>query len=49
MANKSKVQEFTNKQMVVTIPRGIAEAMRLEKGSMIEWIFDKGDIIVRKL
>jgi hypothetical protein len=28
--------------------RAIAEAMRLKKGDALEWIFDRGDLIVRK-
>jgi bifunctional DNA-binding transcriptional regulator/antitoxin component of YhaV-PrlF toxin-antitoxin module len=48
MANKSVVQQQKNKQMQLTIPRAIAEAMRLKKGDEVEWIFDRGDVLVRK-
>jgi bifunctional DNA-binding transcriptional regulator/antitoxin component of YhaV-PrlF toxin-antitoxin module len=48
MANKSKIQQFKNTQMMTTIPKGIAEAMRLKKGDELEWIFDRGDVLVRK-
>src|SRR4030042_5118807 len=46
-ANTSFVMFFRNGQMMITLPRGIAEAMRLNKGDTIEWIFDRGDLIIR--
>lgn len=48
MANTSIVQQQKNHQVQLTVPRAIAEAMRLKKGDSVEWIFDKGDVIVRK-
>ena len=49
MANTSKIGMTKNGQYLTTIPRGIAEAMRLKKGDKIEFMFDKGDVIVRKI
>lgn len=49
MANRSKVQQMKNDQFLVTIPRAIAEAMRIKKSDEIEWIFSQGDIVVRKI
>jgi len=49
MANQSIVQQQKNKQMFSTIPRAIAEAMRLKKGDTLEYIFDRGDVIIRKV
>lgn len=49
MANQSKIQQMKNNQFLVTIPRAIAEAMRLKKGDNIEWMFVQGDVIVRKV
>jgi bifunctional DNA-binding transcriptional regulator/antitoxin component of YhaV-PrlF toxin-antitoxin module len=49
IANKSSVMQQKNGQMILTIPKAIAEAMRLKKGEEIEWIFDKGDVIVRRV
>lgn len=48
MTNQSIVQQQKNQQMQVTIPRAIAQAMRLKKGDKVEWIFDRGDVLVRK-
>lgn len=49
MANQTTVGMTKNKQFLITLPKGIAEAMRLKKGDKIEFIFDKGDVIVRKI
>lgn len=48
MGNTSIVQQQKNEQLQVTVPRAIGQAMRLKKGDVVEWIFDKGDVIVRK-
>ena len=48
MANITTVGVAKNGQRRTTVPRAIAEAMRLEKGSKIKWIFDRGDVVVRK-
>lgn len=49
MANTVTIGMTKNGQFLITFPKTIAEAMRLEKGSKIEFIFDKGDVIVRKI
>lgn len=49
MSNITSVMELKNKQFIITIPKAIAQAIKLQKGSKVEWIFDKGDVIVRKL
>jgi len=48
MGNITSVMQLKNKQFIITIPNAIAGAMSIEKGNKIEWLFDKGDIIVRK-
>jgi len=48
MSNVTSVMELKNKQFILTIPKAIAQAMKLKKGDKVEWIFDKGDVIVRK-
>jgi AbrB family looped-hinge helix DNA binding protein len=45
----TKVRKLVNDQYIITIPKRIAEAMRLRPGDRIEWIFDRGDVIVRKV
>lgn len=47
--NKSIIQVPKSGQVVVTVPRAIAQAMRLKKRDEVEWIFDRGDVVVRKV
>jgi bifunctional DNA-binding transcriptional regulator/antitoxin component of YhaV-PrlF toxin-antitoxin module len=51
MANKTTIQEagWGGKQLRVTVPRAIGEAMRLKKGDKLEWLIASGDVIVRKV
>ncbi len=49
MANVTTIGLTKKGQFLTTFPRAIAEAMRLKKGDKIEFIFDKGDVIVRKV
>jgi len=49
MANKITIGETKNGQFLITFPKAIAEAMNLKKGDQIEFLFDKGDIIIRKI
>jgi len=49
MGNKVKVGETKHGQKLITFPRAIAEALRIRKGDTLEFLFDKGDVIVRKI
>ena len=53
MSNQTKVSEAKNQHdyasLRTTIPKAIAKAMRLKKGDSLEWLFEKGDVIVRKV
>lgn len=49
----TKIRPIKNKegktvQLISTIPKMIAEANRWKENDEIEWLFDKGDVIVRK-
>ena len=35
-------------QLITTVPKVIADANRWKDGDDLEWLFDKGDTIVRK-
>lgn len=48
VGNTSKINVLKSGQYVITMPKAIAQSMRLSKGDDIEWIFDKGDVLVRK-
>lgn len=43
----SKVNVTKIGQVRLTVPRAIAKAMRMHTGAEIEWVFDKGDLIIR--
>lgn len=51
MANKTKIQlgGWKKAQFECTIPRAMAEAMELKKGDSLEWLFVRGDVVVRKV
>jgi len=49
MGNKTTIGKLKNGQYVTTIPRTIAEMLRLDKGDKLEYLFDKGDVIIRKV
>ena len=49
-----KIRALKNKdkketQLIITFPKSIASAMRLKAGDELEFLFDKGDVIVRKV
>jgi len=35
-------------QLITTVPKVIAEANRWNENDHLEWLFDKGDVIIRK-
>ena len=49
MANTTTINQFKNGQMILTIPKAIAEALRLEHKSKVEWLIVRGDVVVRKV
>ena len=53
MTNITKIQAHPNQRNSVTlrtaVPSAIASAIRLKKGDAVEWLFDKGDVVVRKV
>lgn len=46
--NRSKVQVWKNGQVMVTVPRAIAEAARLRKGDDIAWYIENGRLVVER-
>lgn len=43
-----KLMQLKNKQYILTIPKNIVNAMQLRKGDEIIFIFEKGDVIIKK-
>ena len=48
MANITKIGMTKNGQRFTTASSAIAEALRLEKESKLEWTLDRGDVIFGK-
>jgi bifunctional DNA-binding transcriptional regulator/antitoxin component of YhaV-PrlF toxin-antitoxin module len=38
-----------SRSFVTAIPKQIAEALGISKGTTLEWIIDRGDLVVRKV
>ncbi|MFC1488847.1 AbrB/MazE/SpoVT family DNA-binding domain-containing protein [Thermodesulfobacteriota bacterium] len=49
MGNSTTVGMTGNGQYLITLPKTIAQAMRLVKGDRLEFLFDKGDVLIRKI
>ena len=49
MANVTTLGMTGKGQYICTLPKAIGESMRLKKGDKLEFIFDRGDIIIRKV
>ena len=47
MGQISKVSISKHGQVTLTVPRAVARMMRMKKGADVEWVFDKGDLILR--
>ena len=45
---QNKVMQIPNKQFVVTFPKQLADMIGLKKGDNIEWVLEKGEIIIRR-
>lgn len=46
--NCTKVMGYQNGQLVITIPKSLAQASNIIRGSYIEWFIDRGDLVLRK-
>jgi bifunctional DNA-binding transcriptional regulator/antitoxin component of YhaV-PrlF toxin-antitoxin module len=49
LGNTTTVGMSKRGQFFCSIPKGIAEAMRLKRSDKLEFVFDRGDVLVRKL
>jgi hypothetical protein len=47
-SNESVISQTVYGQKITTIPKAIAGAVNFKNKDKIEWLFDKGDLIVRK-
>jgi len=49
MGNKAKIQQPKESQYIVTIPKSLAEALGYRKGNEVEFVVDRGELVVRKV
>lgn len=50
MANESTVQQLNNGQIILNVPRALAQAYGLKKGDRVEFTLDNGGIkIIKKV
>ena len=48
MGNTSTVQQLPNGQIILNVPRAIAQAMNYHKGDIIEFQLHQGKIVLHK-
>ena len=49
MSNQVRVQQHPTGQLTVTLPRVLAQAMRIQKGDVMEWILEDGRLLLIKM
>jgi hypothetical protein len=49
MSNQVRVQQHTTGLLTVSLPRAIAQAKRIGKGDVMEWVLENGDLILRRV
>lgn len=47
--NTISVMQLKNKQFLLTLPKGLANMLRVKKGDKIEYLFVQGEIVIRKV
>jgi antitoxin component of MazEF toxin-antitoxin module len=46
MSNKVRVQQHPHGLFSVSIPRALAQALRIEKGEVMEWFLEDGNLLL---
>ena len=49
MSNRVRVQQLPHGLYNVSIPRALAQALRIEKGDVMEWVIVDGELMLRRL
>ena len=44
MSNQVRVQQHPTGQLTVTLPRVLAQALRIGKGDVLEWLIEDGKL-----
>jgi antitoxin component of MazEF toxin-antitoxin module len=46
MSNRVRVQQHPTGVLTVSIPRALAQALRVRKGEVMEWVFEDGRLVL---
>jgi hypothetical protein len=46
MSNQVRVQQHPTGQLTVTLPRVLAQALRIGKGDVMEWLIEDGKLVL---
>ena len=46
MSNRVRVQQLPHGLYNVSIPRALAQALRIEKGDVMEWLIEDGNLVL---
>ena len=49
MSNRVRVQQLPHGLYNVSIPRALAQAFRIEKGDVMEWVVVDGELVLKRL
>jgi bifunctional DNA-binding transcriptional regulator/antitoxin component of YhaV-PrlF toxin-antitoxin module len=49
MSNRVRVQLHPHGLYSVSIPRAIAQALRIKKGDVMEWVIEGGELVLKKI
>ncbi len=49
MSNRVRVQQHPTGVLTVSIPRALAQALSIEKGHVLEWKIEDGELVLKQL
>ena len=49
MSNRVRVQQHPTGVLTVSIPRALAQALRIGKGEELEWVIQDGELVLKRL
>jgi antitoxin component of MazEF toxin-antitoxin module len=49
MSNRVRVQKHPHGLFSVSIPRALAQALRIKKGDVMEWVIENGDLVLKRV
>ena len=49
MSNRVRVQQNPTGVLTVSIPRALAQALRIQKWTEMEWVLEGGELVLKRL